>query len=269
MTAHSKIDLGCFSLSLRQALADVRNDTIRKVTSEGVVTTLAGLAMFRGNADGAGSTARFNLPQYAPGGDGGNAGSYSGYAPGSAAGGPGGGGGGGGMLALITPSLIDHSTKDLSGGAGGEGGSGQIAGVATGGQGGIPQGVPGAKSPDLPPGNSGPSGSAGKVSVSGWPLVGWSGWTWYKAGEGQVGFVSATNHAEPILGLSTDQGPLTLSTAVQDPAPGAPLELKFAYRWFSLNGALEISLGGQKVLRLDAPSQLSNGFVLADVTVTN
>ncbi|HWD92584.1 MAG TPA: NHL repeat-containing protein [Verrucomicrobiae bacterium] len=43
-------------------VADSNNDTIRKVTPEGEVTTLAGLAGAFGNADGANSAARFNAP---------------------------------------------------------------------------------------------------------------------------------------------------------------------------------------------------------------
>lgn len=43
-------------------VADTNNDTIRKITSAGVVTTLAGLAGTSGSTDGTGSAARFNLP---------------------------------------------------------------------------------------------------------------------------------------------------------------------------------------------------------------
>ena len=43
-------------------VADYGNHTIRKVTSVGVVTTLAGLALNPGNTDGTGSGARFNNP---------------------------------------------------------------------------------------------------------------------------------------------------------------------------------------------------------------
>ena len=43
-------------------VADTGNDTIRKVTSAGVVTTLAGTAGSRGSTDGTGSAARFNNP---------------------------------------------------------------------------------------------------------------------------------------------------------------------------------------------------------------
>jgi sugar lactone lactonase YvrE len=43
-------------------VADVGNDTIRKVTAGGVVTTLAGTAGMSGSADGTGAAARLNGP---------------------------------------------------------------------------------------------------------------------------------------------------------------------------------------------------------------
>jgi len=44
-------------------VADTYNNTVRKITQAGLVTTLAGLAGSPGSADGAGAVARFNFPQ--------------------------------------------------------------------------------------------------------------------------------------------------------------------------------------------------------------
>jgi kumamolisin len=43
-------------------VADTNNDTIRRITPAGAVTTIAGLANARGSTDGVGSAARFSLP---------------------------------------------------------------------------------------------------------------------------------------------------------------------------------------------------------------
>jgi len=44
-------------------VADTANNTVRKITPSGVVSTVAGTAGERGNADNAGGNARFNDPQ--------------------------------------------------------------------------------------------------------------------------------------------------------------------------------------------------------------
>ena len=44
-------------------VADTYNDTIRKITADGVVTTFAGTAGSWGSADGTGSAVRFNYPK--------------------------------------------------------------------------------------------------------------------------------------------------------------------------------------------------------------
>ncbi len=43
-------------------VTDAYNDTIRKVTPAGVVTTMAGMPLFTGNLDGTGSSGRFSFP---------------------------------------------------------------------------------------------------------------------------------------------------------------------------------------------------------------
>jgi len=54
----------CVDSSGNVYATDLNNQTIRKITSGGVVTTLAGAVGVTGNADGTGSAARFNYPTH-------------------------------------------------------------------------------------------------------------------------------------------------------------------------------------------------------------
>ena len=93
-------------------VADMSNDTIRKITPTGVVTTLAGQAGMTGSVDGFGSQARFNSP-YGVATD--NAGNV--YVSDSA----------NDTIRKITPSGVVSTLAGLSGHAGSTNGNGNDA----------------------------------------------------------------------------------------------------------------------------------------------
>ena len=103
-------------------VADVNNNTIRKVTPSGVVSTLAGLAGSSGSADGTGSSARFNNPLGVATDSAGNVYVADGYND---------------TIRKITPSGVVSTLAGLAGSTGSADGTGSVArfnspsGVAT------------------------------------------------------------------------------------------------------------------------------------------
>jgi hypothetical protein len=199
-------------------------------------------------------------------------------------GGVGGNGGfGGNLFVRVSSAFTNFATMDFSGGAGGRGGAGQPAEAAKGGAGGTgaggaPNGQNGLPSAEIPEGQSGSSAN-GSMSVNNfsWGTQASNGWQSFGHGILTFGF---TNNIHTLV-LSSTHGPFSIVGQLSDPRfqfdpvagqpiveVGEPLQLQFAYQWLSTSGSVDVLLGSQIVLHLNAPAVLSNGFTQVSLLLT-
>jgi hypothetical protein len=199
--------------------------------------------------------------------------------------GVGGNGGFGGNLFLrVSSAFTNFATMDFSGGAGGRGGAGEPpeqgkGGHAGAGAGGAANGQDGLPSAGIPQGPSGSGGANGSMTVNNfsWGTQASNGWQTF--GDGILTFgVTNTIHT---LTLSSSDGPFSIVGQLSDPRfqfdpvagqfiveTGEPLQLQFSYQWLSTSGSVDVLLGGQVVLHLDAPSVPSSGLTQVNLTLT-
>lgn len=266
------------------------------VTIAAAIVDLEGQISLRGSDGGNGGNIGTNTdggdggtggadPQGGPGGRGGNGGNggdaYLLVNPGGA----GGNGGFGGNLNIrVTSAFTNFAKMDFSGGAGGRGGAGQPGEQGKGGHGGAgaggaangQDGLPSAAIPEGPSGSGGANGSL-TVNNSSWGALSQNGWQ--TIGPGVLSF-EVTNNIH-VLQLSSSDGPFSVVGQLNDPRyqfdpvtgesmveVGEPMQLQFAYEWLSTSGSVEVTLGGLKVLHLDAPAVLSNGLTQVNLTIT-
>ncbi|HEX3717800.1 MAG TPA: hypothetical protein VH595_07515 [Verrucomicrobiae bacterium] len=216
------------------------------------------------------------------GGNGGDAGnSLLDFNPGGAGGN---GGFGGNFYVEVSVAFTNFSKMDFSGGNGGNGGEGQPADTGMGGTGGSgaggaasgQDGQPSADTPDGPPGFAGANGSMSVINSS-WGTVSPNGWQTF--GDGILTF-GLTNNIHTLI-LSSTNGPFSIVGQSSDPRlqydSGAgesvvetnePVEFQFAYQWLSTNGSVDVFLGGQLVVHLNAPAVLTNGFTESTLILT-
>ena len=218
------------------------------------------------------------------GGRGGNGGNASAAFLSENPGGIGGNGGfGGNFLLRVSVAVTNFAHMDFSGGKGGRGGQGQVGGTGKGGAGGAggsggPSGQNGEPSADVPGGANGHDGPAGGMTVNNslWGTNSPNGWQ--TSGDGILTF-GQTNNIHTLI-LSSTNGPFSVVGQLADPRlqfdPGAgesivetnvPLQLQFTYQWLSTNGSVDVLLGSQVVLHLNAPAALSNSLTQGTVTL--
>ena len=169
----------------------------------------------------------------------------------------------------------DFRKMDFSGGAGGRGSAGQPGEQAKGGHGGAgaggaPNGQDGLTSAEIPQGPSGSSANGSMtINNSSWGTQAQNGWQSF--GPGVLTF-GVTNDIH-ILMLSSSNGPFSIVGQLSDPRyqfnpvagqpiveVGQPLQLQFAYQWLSTSGSVDVMLGSQEVLHLNAPPALPDGL---------
>ena len=223
-------------------------------------------------------------PQGGIGGRGGNGGDAGDALLQENPGGAGGNGGFGGNLIVRVSSVFTNFAKmDFSGGAGGRGGAGQPGEQAKGGHGGAgaggaPNGQDGLPSAEIPQGPSGSSANGSMtINNSSWGTQAQNGWQSF--GPGVLTF-GVTNDIH-ILMLSSSNGPFSIVGQLSDPRyqfdpvagqpiveVGQPLQLQFAYQWLSTSGSVDVMLGSQEVLHLNAPPALPNGLTQVNLILT-
>jgi hypothetical protein len=200
-------------------------------------------------------------------------------------GGVGGNGGfGGNLFVRVSSAFTNLATMNFSGGAGGRGGAGQPAEAAKGGMGGTgaggaPNGQNGRPSAEISEAESGSGGANGSMSVNNfsWGTNAPNGWQSF--GHGILTF-AVTNNIHTLI-VSSSNGPFSIVGQMSDPRfqfdllagqpiveAGEPLQLQFTYQWLSTNGSMDVLLGSQAVLHLDAPTVLSNGFTQVSAIFT-
>jgi hypothetical protein len=219
------------------------------------------------------------------GGNGGDAGDayFDGMAD-NIGGGGGNGGFGGNFYISVSGAFTNFAKMDFSGGMGGQGGAGQPADAAMGGNGGsgaggAPSGLAGLPSGDILDGTPGFPGENGSLSVVNpyWGTNAPNGWQTFGSGVLTFGL---TNNIHTVI-MSSANGPFSIVGALSDPRyqydSGAgesltetnePVELQFAYQWLSTSGSVDVLLGGQVVLQLNAPATLTNNFTEASLILT-
>ncbi len=200
-------------------------------------------------------------------------------------GGVGGNGGFGGNLSVqVSVAFTNFAQMDFSAGKGGKGGAGQPAdtgkaGVGGSGGSGAASGQNGRPSEEVADGTPGIDGAGGSLSVinSSWGTESQNGWQSFGNGILTFGF---TNNIHTLI-LSSTNGPFSVVGQVNDPRyqfdsgtgqsmveTNEPVELQFPYQWLTTRGSLDVLLGGQVVLHLNAPAVLSGGFSEASIILT-
>ena len=102
---------------------------------------------------------------------------------------------------------------------------------------------------------------------------------WQTSGNGILTF-GLTNNIHTLI-LSSTNGPFSVVGQLADPRlqfdsgagesiveTNVPLQLQFTYQWLTTNGSVDVLLGTQVVLHLNAPAALSNAFTQGTIILT-